>query len=264
LDSVVLVENRPGASGVIGGSHVMRSPADGLTLLFSSNTHTMAKAVMKNTPYDPLEDFTHVARVAEAPLLMVLAPKLPQKTLQDVARAAQRDPQRWTAATPSLGSPGHMATIQFNRLSGANLLITPYRGTHPALNDVAAGHVQFLIDAIIALLPMAEAGRVQALATTAPKRTMLAAHIPTATEGGVPVEAMAWYGVWGPSGMSADLVQALNSAFSDAVQELAKMGRLAALGVEPVHETPEQFRRYAEAEVARNSELLRSVDFTPQ
>jgi len=261
LNSPVIVDNRTGASGVIGGTHVQQSPPDGYTLLFSTGTHAMAKFVMKHTPYDPLRDFTPIARVAEAPLLAVLAPNLPQKTLEEVARAAASDPKAWAAATPSLGSPGHMATIQFNRLTNSNILIAPYRGTAPAITNVSGGHVQLLIDSIVALLPMAEGGKLKALATTGPTRTKLAPHIPTATETGIPITVMTWYGVWGPQGVPADIVKKLNAAFADATLELANAGRLAALGIDPVQETPEQFQLFAEAEVARNAELLRSVDF---
>jgi tripartite-type tricarboxylate transporter receptor subunit TctC len=135
LGVTVIVENRAGASGTVGGASVLQSPPDGYTVLFSSNTHSMAKQVMSKPPYDPLTDFTPIARVGEAPLLAVLSPQLPQKTLAEVAAAARQNPERWTAGTPSLGSPGHIATIEFNRLSNVNLTITPYRGTAAALTD---------------------------------------------------------------------------------------------------------------------------------
>src|SRR4051794_14998175 len=100
----VIVENRAGANGTIGGSHVLQSQPDGYTVLFSSNTHTMSKLVMSNAPYDPLADFTPIARGGEAPLLVVISPKLPQTTLAEVAAAAQKEPDKWTAGTPALGS----------------------------------------------------------------------------------------------------------------------------------------------------------------
>ena len=121
----VIVENRAGASE-LGGASVLQSPADGYTVLFSSNTHSMAKQVMSKPPYDRLTDFTPIARWG-TPLLAVLSPQSPQKTLAEVAAAARRVPERWTAGTPSLGSPGHIATL-FNCLSNVNLTITPYRG----------------------------------------------------------------------------------------------------------------------------------------
>ena len=174
----VIVENRAGANGTIGGSHVLQSQPDGYTVLFSSNTHTMSKLVMNNAPYDPLTDFTPIARGGEAPLLVVISPKLPQNTLAEVAAAAQKEPDKWTAGTPALGSPSHIATLSFNRLSKANMTITPYRGTAPALTDVAGGHIQMLTDAIVVLLPMAKSGGVKALAVTTTKRSAISAGYP--------------------------------------------------------------------------------------
>jgi tripartite-type tricarboxylate transporter receptor subunit TctC len=261
----VIVENRAGANGTIGGSGVQQSAPDGYTVLFSSNTHSMAKQVMAKPPYDPLTDFTPIARVGEAPLLAVISPKMPQKTLAEAAEAARKNPEQWTAGTPALGSPGHIATIQFMRLAKVDLTITPYRGTAPALTDVAGGHIQLLTDAILVLLPMAREGKVKGLAVTSPKRSAIAPEIPTAAESGLPgLEVVAWYGMWGPKGMADDVVKRLNAASAVAIHELALAGRLADVGVEPVDETPEQFARYMAAEVARNGELLKSVNFQPQ
>ena len=209
LGVTVIVENRAGASGTVGGASVLQSPADGYTVLFSSNTHSMAKQVMSKPPYDPLTDFTPIARVGEAPLLAVMSPQLPQKTLAEVAAAARQNPERWTAGTPSLGSPGHIATIEFNRLSNVILTITPYRGTAAALTDVAGGHIQLLIDAVLVLLPMARGGQVKGLATTTSKRSALAPEVPTAAESGMPgLEVIAWYGMWGPAGMPDEICAA--------------------------------------------------------
>lgn len=261
----VIVENRAGASGTVGGSAVQQSAADGYTVLFSSNTHSMAKQVMAKAPYDPLTDFVSIARVGEAPLLTVMANNMPQKTLAEVAAAAKANPEKWTAGTPALGSPSHIATLEFMRITGAKLTITPYRGTAPALTDVAGGHIQLLTDAMVVLLPMARDGKVKGMAVTASKRSALAPDIPTAAESGVPgLEVKSWYGVWGPLGIPADVVQTLNKAFQDATRELAASGRLKELGVDPVYESPEVFAKFMAADVARNAELLKSVNFQPQ
>jgi tripartite-type tricarboxylate transporter receptor subunit TctC len=265
LGVTVVVENRAGASGTVGGASVLQSPPDGYTVLFSASTHSMAKHVLSKPPYDPLTDFTPIARVGEAPLLAVMSPKLPHKTLAEVAAAARQNPERWTAGTPSLGSPDHIATIEFNRLSSANLTITPYRGTAAALTDVAGGHIQLLIDSIVVLLPMARSGQVRGLATTTSKRSALAPEIPTAAESGMPgLEVNAWYGVWGPAGLPGEIVRRLNGVCAEVTRELAGARRLENIGVEPVYETPEQFARYMAAEVARNAQLLKSVNFQPQ
>lgn len=261
----VIVENRAGANGTIGGSYVLQSPPDGYTVLFSSNTHTMSKLVMASAPYDPLADFTPIARVGEAPLLAVIATRLPQKTLAEIAAAAQKDPKRWTAGTPALGSPGHLATLTFNRLTKTNLTIAPYKGTAPALNDVAGGHIEMLIDAMVVLLPMAKSGRVKDIAVTSIKRSAIAPDIPTAAESGVPgLNVVAWYGMWGPKGMPADVAAGLNAAAADAVRELDAAGRLAQLGVEPTFGTSAEFAKFQAAEVQRNADLLNSINFKPQ
>src|SRR5262245_31642507 len=261
----VIVENRAGGSGTIGGGTVQQSSPDGYTLLFSSSTHSMTRLVMSKPPYDPLADFTSIARVGEAPLLTVMSPQMPQKTLGEVAKAAQENPDKWTAGIPALGSPSHIATITFMRLAKVNLTISPYRGTAPALTDVAGGHIQLLTDAIVVLLPMARSGQVKGLAVTMPRRSSLAPEIPTAAESGLPgLEVISWYGLWGPKGMPNEIVKRLNAASADAMRELASAGKLGELGVEPVFETPEQFVRYTAAEVARNAELLKSVEFQPQ
>lgn len=265
LNATVIVENRAGANGTMGGASVQQAAPDGYTLLFSSNTHSMAKLVMSKPPYDPLTDFTPIARVGEAPLLTVMSPLRSEKTLAEVAAAVREKPNEWTAGTPALGSPSHIATISFMRLSGVQLTVTPYRGTAPALTDVAGGHIQLLTDAMVVLLPMARSGQVKALAITMPHRSALAPDIPTAAESGVPgLQVAAWYAFWGPRGLPADIVKQLNGAISEVTRDLAAGGRLRELGVEAVHETPEEFARYMAAEVARNAELLKSVHFQPQ
>jgi tripartite-type tricarboxylate transporter receptor subunit TctC len=265
LNVSVIVENRAGASGTIGGAHVERAAPDGYTLLLSSNTHTMAKYVIANAPYDPLKDFTFIARVGSAPLMTVLAPDRPQKTLAEIAQAIKASPDQWTAGTPALGSPSHIATIAFMHLTGAKLTITPYRGTAPALTDVAGSHIQLLTDAMLVLLPMAKGGKVKGIAITGDHRSEVAPDIPSAAESGVRgLDVTAWYGVWGPKGMPADVVSKLNAAFAKATKELATEGKLQQLGAEPVYETPQQFRAFTEKEVTRNAELLNSVGFRPE
>jgi tripartite-type tricarboxylate transporter receptor subunit TctC len=261
----VIVENRAGASGTIGGAHVERSTPDGYTLLLSSNTHTMAKYVIANAPYDPLKDFAFVARVGRAPLMTVLAPDKPQKTLAEIAQAIKASPAQWTAGTPALGSPSHIATIAFMHLTGAKLTITPYRGTAPALNDVIGSHIQLLTDAMLVLYPMAKSGKVKGIAVTGDKRSEIAPDVPSAAESGVPgLDVSAWYGVWGPKGLPDDVLKKLNAAFAKATKGLVEEGKLQQLGAEPVYETPEQFRAFTEKEVARNAELLNSVGFRPE
>ena len=258
----VIVENRAGANGLIGGNVVKNAEPDGTTLLFSAGTHVMARQVMKNAPYDPIDDFTSIARVGEAPMMLVMSPELPPNNVSELIAEARKAPEKWTFATSALGAPGHLAELDFNRLSGLNLLIQPYRGTAPGLNDVAGGHVQLMIDPVLALLPLANSKRVKGLAVTTAKRTSLAPDIPTASESGLTgMDHSSWYGVWGPKKLSAELVVQMNKMIDDAVQELKSEGQFPKLGIEPVSETPSQFEAFARRYVIRNTELLKASNF---
>jgi tripartite-type tricarboxylate transporter receptor subunit TctC len=260
----VVIENRAGGNGSVGAGAVLQAAADGYTLLFSASTHVMARQIMRNVPFDPVGDFEPIARVGEAPLLVVMARGLPHTSIAELVAAARLAPERYTMGVPSLGAMGHLATVAFNRLAGLNLTITSYRGTAPALTDVVGGHVQLMIDAMLALLPMARGGQVKALAITTAKRSALAPEIPTAAESGMKgLEFVSWYGAWAPRGVPREVAAWLNTAFNDATRDLARAGRFAELGQEPVTETRDEFARFIDADVARNSELLKLANFQP-
>lgn len=266
LGVAVIVENRPGANGSVGGRAVQTSKPDGTTLLFSASTQALAHLVMANPPYDPQADFAAVARVAEAPLMMVISPSLPQNTLGEVVAAVRQQPDKWTAALPALGAAAHLGTLMFARQGNiANLTTVVYKGTAPALTDVAGGHVQIQIDAIIALQAMARAGKVKPVMVTSAKRSPVMPNVPTAIESGFPrFVTETWYGVWAPRDTPADRVQFLNRAFNQAVQQLVKSGAFDVIGVEPVQESVEEFRRYLTAYVAESAELLKAAGFKPE
>ena len=261
----VIVENRAGANGALGGKAVQTAPADGYTLLFSAATHVLAKEVMSTPPYDPQADFAPIARVAEAPLMLVIAPTLEPRKLTEVLAAAKKEPEKWTAAIPAAGAPSHLATLLLAKQGGVKFTYVPYKGTQPALVDVGGGHVQLLMDSMISVLPLAKAGRVRPIAITSAKRSPLAPDVPTVQEGGLPGFTYgSWYGVWAPKGTPADRVQLLNGAINAAMAELGKSGALASLGVEPVTQDVEQFKRYVAGFVTQSADLLKSAGFKPE
>lgn len=265
LGVTVIVENKAGASGTIGGKAVQMAAPDGMTLLFSAATHVLAQQVLANPPYNPQTDFAPVARVGEAPLLLVIPPNAPQKTLKEVLEAARAQPDKWTAALPALGAPSHLATLLLAKQGNLKLTMTPYRGTAPALADVAGGHVQLLMDSIISLQGMAKSGKVKPIATTSAKRSGVAPDVPTAVESGYPgLVYNSWYGVWAPKGTPADRVQLLNTAINKAVAGLARTGSFTALGILPVLETTDQFRQFVAVDVGRSAELLKEAGFKPE
>jgi tripartite-type tricarboxylate transporter receptor subunit TctC len=265
LGLTVIVDNKAGASGTIGGSAVKAAPADGYTLLFSAATHVLAKQVLSSAPYDPQTDFAPVARVGEAPLMLVIPPQREQKNLAEVLVAARKQPEQWTAAIPAAGAPSHLATLLLAKQGDVKFTFVPYKGTQPALVDVGGGHVDLLMDSMIALQQLAKSGRVKPIAITSAKRSALAPDVPTIQEGGIANFAyVSWYGMWAPKGTPPERVAALNAAINTAVGELGKSGAFANLGIEPVSETTEQFKRHIAADVAQGVELLKNAGFRPE
>jgi tripartite-type tricarboxylate transporter receptor subunit TctC len=264
LGVTVVVENRAGANGAIGSQAVLQAPPDGYTILGSASIHPMAKYVMKNAPYDAVADFTPIARTARGPLLLVMNPKLAPRSIPEVVEAARKDPGKWSFATSSLGSAGHLGSIEFNRLTRSSIEIVGYRGSSPALTDVAAGNVQLMFDPVLATLPMVRGGQLHALAIATRERTSLAPDIPTAAEAGLPgFEFYSWYGVWAAKGVPMPIIDRMNAALTAGLREPEVVRRLNSQGFEPVTETAAQAARYIERDVATNAELLRLANFVP-
>jgi tripartite-type tricarboxylate transporter receptor subunit TctC len=225
LGLTVIVENRAGGSGTIGGKAVQTAAADGYTLLFSAATHVLAQQVLNAPPYDPQVDFAPVARTGSAPLLLVLSAGKPATKLPELVQAIAPQPEQWTAGIPAAGAPSHLATLMFARQAGLKLSLVPYKGTQPALTDVAGGHVDMLLDSMISLLPMAKSGKVKPIAVTSAQRSALAPDVPTFKESGLPEFVYgSWYGVWAPA----------------------------------------EFKRFVAADVAKGAELLKNAGFRPQ
>ena len=261
----VVVENKAGGNGTIGGRAVQTAPADGQTLLFSAATHVLARQVMSAPPYDPQADFAPVARTGTAPLMLVAAPTRPQAKLAEVLGAVRKEPDKWTAGIPAAGAPSHLATLLMARQGQLKLTLVPYKGTQPALMDVAGGHTDLVLDSMISLMQMAKSGKVRAIAITSARRSSLMPDVPTFKEAGLPTfEFESWYGVWVPRDTPADRIAALNAAINTATAELAKAGALSGLGIEPVTETPAQFRAYIANEVKEGTELLHDAGFRPE
>ena len=265
LGATVVVDNRAGANGTIGAQAVLQAPADGYTIMGSASIHVMARHVMRAAPYDPVADFVPIARTARGPLVLVMSPQRPQTTIAAVVEAAKREPARWSFATSSLGSAGHLGTIEFNRVTGANIEIVGYRGSAPALTDVAAGNAQLMFDPALATLPMVRGGQLRGLGIASARRTPLLAELPTMGEAGLPgFEFYSWYGIWGARGMPTEIVQRMNAALVEGFREPAVVERLTGLGFEPVAETAAEFAAFIARDVATNGELLRSANFQPE
>jgi tripartite-type tricarboxylate transporter receptor subunit TctC len=260
-----VTENRVGGAGLVGTKAVIQSEPDGTTILASAFNTAVMPMVLKAADFNPEVDLEVVARTAVAPLVCVMTAQREQKSIADVVAAAKAEPDKWNFAISSLGSAGHLATIEFLRRTGAGIKMVPYRGTQPALQDIMAGAVQLLIDPSFALLPAALDGtKARALGIATAKRSVLAPNIPTMGEAGLPgYEFQSWYGVWVPKGTPASIQGALNALVQDTMRNPEIVARLTKTLIEPVAESIADTRKFIRSEIVRAGELLKSVNFQP-
>ena len=265
LGATAVVENRTGGAGLVGTGAVLQAAPDGYTLLASAFNTAVMPLVLKGANFDPEKDLEVCARTAQAPLVLVMSGARPEKTLAEVLASAKANPRDWTFAVSSLGSAGHLATIDLLRRTGANIEMAPYRGTQPALTDLMGGSVQLLIDPSFALLPATKDGRVRALGIAAKQRSALAPELPTMAEAGVPgFEFQSWYGVWAPKGTPVEIQQKINTLMNETMRDPEISERLKNQILEPVTETIEETKKFIAAEIVRARELLKLVNFEPQ
>jgi tripartite-type tricarboxylate transporter receptor subunit TctC len=266
LGVTVVVENKSGASGTIGAESVRQSPPDGYTFLAAPIVHILGRQVVKAVPYDPVGDFTPIARYGEGPLLVLANPAAVQgKTIAEALPAIRSKPNDFRFGVSALGSPNHLAVLEFNKLTGLNLQVIPYRGSAPALSDLVSGQVQLMIDPIITALSLVQGGQLKALAVANARRSSVLPDVPTTAESGLAgLEMSSWYGLWGPRNLPKEIVARVNAVLTAAVREPAVIEKLATLGFEPVSGTPEEFAATIANDLARNTALLSAVKFEPQ
>ena len=265
LGAMAVVENRTGGAGLVGTHAVLQAAPDGYTLLASAFNTAVMPLVLKNANFDPERDLEVMARIAQAPLVMVISGARPERTVAEVIAAAKAKPKDWSIAISSLGAASHLATIEFNRRTGLNLDMVTYRGTQPALVDLMSGNVPLLIDNSFALLPATGDGKVRALGIATKERSALAPSVPTMAEAGLPgYEFQSWYGVWAPKGTPAEICARVNALMQETMREPAMLQRLTGQVLEPVTESLQQSRDFIGREIVRASALLRSVNYQPE
>lgn len=265
LGQTFVVENRPGANGAVGGQAVAQAAPDGYTFCFSASIQILARLVMRNPNYDPVADLLPVVRTGQGPLLLIMNKARPENTLAEVLAACRRNPHDWSFAVSSLGAAGHLATIEFIRQAGADIVQVPYRGTAPAITDVVAGNAKLMFDPILATLPQHRSGSVKVLAITASRRSPAAPDIPTAAEGGMPgLDIQSWWGLWAPRGTPPEIVSRIGEVLRAGMFEPDVQARVASLGIEPMAETGADFAGFIQRDFARSQELLRIANFQPE
>jgi tripartite-type tricarboxylate transporter receptor subunit TctC len=248
----VIVENRPGAGGMIGTAAVAAAPPDGYTLLLVSSTFTINPAIRKSMPFDTIKDFTPVAFIARSPLLVTASNKLPVQSAKELLALARSKPGQITYASSGPGSINQISTELIALSAGAQLMHVPYKGGAPALNDLLGGHVDIYVSSLPQVLPLAQNGQAKALAVTSAKRTALLPDVPTLEEAGIAgFDLWSWWGLVGPAGMPVSVVNALNSEIGKMLNSPELGTFLSNEGAETETMTPQQFADLIRSETER-------------
>jgi tripartite-type tricarboxylate transporter receptor subunit TctC len=248
----VVVENRSGAGGIIGSSTVAAAPPDGYTLLLVSSTFTINPAIKKSMPFDTVRDFTPVAFIARSPLLVTASNNLPVKSAKELLALARSKPGQISYGSAGPGSINQIAAELIALSAGVKLMHIPYRGGAPALNDLLGGHVGIYVSSLPQVLQLAQNGQAKALAVTSAKRTALLPDVPTLEESGIAgFDLWSWWGIVGPAGMPANVVNALNSEIGKMLTSPELSQFLTNEGAEAEAMTPQQFGELMRLETER-------------
>jgi tripartite-type tricarboxylate transporter receptor subunit TctC len=266
LGATVVVENKPGAATSIGAEQVARAEPDGYTLLIATST-TLAinKTLYKSLPYDPVKDFTPIALVAAVPFALIINPEIPAKTLAEFIAYAKTKPGLAFGSAGN-GSPQHLGAEMLKAAAGIDIRHVSYRGSMPAMLDVIAGHIPFMVVDLQPALPQIRDGKVRVLGVTTSTRVAAAPDIPTLAEGGLAgFELVAWQGVVAPAGVPRAIVDQLAAQIAKLVADPATRDKLTAIALEPLSGlTPDSFAAYVKTEVDRWAGIVKNSGVEPE
>ena len=257
----VIVENRAGASGMIGAAYVAKAAPDGYTLYFNASIHSINPLLYKSTiKYDAVADFTPIAMVAQGALIFSVNPQVPANTVDELIRTVRAEPSKYSFVTSGYGSAGHLGVAQFlfeTGLSSSGIPIALYKGAAPALQDLIGGQVHAMMDPILSSVPHVKGGRLRAIAVTGKARSPLLPDVPTMIESGMKdFEFYSWYGVWAPAKLPAAVLGALETATATAAQSEAFRNRITGLGFEVTYRGSADFARFIQVEMERYQRII--------
>lgn len=255
----VLVENRTGASGMVGAELVAKSPADGYTLLVNSSIHVIVPSLFPKMGYDPMRDFAPITVVSSSPLLLVVTPSLPVKDVKDFIALAKARPGELSFASSGSGSSTHLTAELFKTVTRTNMQHVPYKGQSQALTDVISGQIPFMFNSLPPVLEFVKGKRLRVLAITSEKRYASLPEVPTFAESGYKeLISGSWYAIWAPAKTPDALVARLHADIVKIINLPDVRGRIQELGGEPVGNTPAEFDAFQKADMARWAQVVKN------
>ena len=254
----LIVDNRPGASGIIGCDIVAKAPSDGYTVLMMSLTFAVLPSLYSKMPYDTIKDLTPVTMVASAPLMLVVHPSIPAKSVAEFIAYAKANPGKLNFGSGGPGATPHLAGEMLKSMAGLQVTHIPYKGGAPALADLVGGQIQFMLENIPGTLPFAKAGKLRALAVTDLKRSPLLPDLPTLDESGLKgYQIVGWNGMFVPAGTPQAIVGKLQVAVANALALPDVKERLSILGADGVGDTPQHFTAFIKAEIPKWAKIVK-------
>jgi tripartite-type tricarboxylate transporter receptor subunit TctC len=260
LGQQVVIDNRPGAGTTIASEFIAKSAPDGYTLYFcDATTHAINASLYTRLPYDSVKDFAFISLVASTPLLLVINPALPAKTVPELIALAKSRAGQLNYASSGNGTIVHLAGETFKSMAGVDLVHVPYKGSAPATVAVIAGEVAFIFSTMPAALPHVKSGKLRALAVTTPARVGAVQDIPTVAESGLPAFDLTLYsGVIGPAGMPREIVERMNGELAKVVNSPEIKEFFATQGATPMASSPEQFADHMRADIVKLGKAVKA------
>lgn len=257
LGTSIVIDNKPGAGGSLGSDMAAKATADGQTLLFTTtSTHSIGPAIGAKLPYDTVRDFTPIAHVGNAPSIMLVPNSSPAKTVKEWIEYAKKNPGKLNYASSGNGTIVQLTAELFKAQAGVFVTHIPYKGTGLAIPDLVAGQLDVLFDSLPTGMPHVRDGRLRALAVTTLKRTPLAPDLPPVADTLPGFESNTWFGLYGPKGLPAEVVNRVNTAANQALSDPEVRAKLTTLGIEPVTSTPAQFAKMVADDQAKWKRII--------
>lgn len=261
LGQPIVIENLPGASGVLGSLNVKKAKSDGYTLLFNASSQVYMPLVVAKKTYDAEQDFTPVGQIGYVPLVVAVNNDVPAKSLSEFATLVKANPGKYTWATSGLGTSSHLSEEMINRALKLDMEIIAYKGAVPQLTDVVGGHVSAAVSPMPGVRSFVQAGRLRALAVTSKTRVANMPDVPTVAESGIPgFELLSWYGIWGPADMPVAVTNRLNAEIAKAVDTPALKAKFTELSFVPAKANPEQFRKLIREDLSRIGQAVKEAN----